>query len=254
MKIRRVVKIRNGRCALSPVKARPPRRRAMQALKVFVNTRVVEGGKVCVSLGKLYDETESLKFVVDKSLEKAATKVQCSLIVQRVTAASTEEGRGMELDLEDLPELQVAQLRDGAGRFLTVLAERTVDSAGTPRSLPSASSEMMDAQARTPRALPVPPAGPNLAHRLARALINNMAAENLSFPILDAEQSGKIMVRLVSECLQYVLPFDVAEPSPLRASGRVHLVVPTRFSTEVSARLVAVVVGVVVVVEKLASS
>eukprot|EP00966_Prymnesium_polylepis_P310258 7168414-Prymnesium_polylepis.1 len=64
----------------------------MQALKVFVNTRRRRGrpGKVCVSLGKLYDETESLKFVVDKSLEKAATKAQCSLIVQGVTAASTE--------------------------------------------------------------------------------------------------------------------------------------------------------------------
>lgn len=206
----------------------------MQALKIFVNTRVVEGGRVCASLGKLYDETESLKIVVDKSLEKAATRMQCSLVVQGVTAASTEDGRGMELDLEDLPELQVAQLRDGAGRFLTVLAERSVDLVGTPRSLPSASSELMNAQARTPRALPVPPAGQHLAHRLARALINNLAAENLSFPVLDAEQSGKTMIRLVSECLQYVLPFDVAERSPLRAPGRVHLVVPTRFSTEVS--------------------
>eukprot|EP00966_Prymnesium_polylepis_P027759 641572-Prymnesium_polylepis.1 len=91
----------------------------MQAVKVFVNTRVVEGGKVCVSLGKLYDETESLKVIVDRSVEKAAAKARCSLIVQCVTAASTEEGRGMELDLDDLPELQVALLRDGVGRCLT---------------------------------------------------------------------------------------------------------------------------------------
>lgn len=91
-------------------------------------------------------------------------------------------------------------------------------------------------QARSPRALPLKPKGRHFAHRLACALINNMEAENLSFPVLDAEHSGKTMVRLLSECLQYVLPFDVAEPSPLRAPGRVHLIVPKRFSTEASAQ------------------
>ena len=209
----------------------------MQALKVFINTRVVEGGKVCVSLGKLYDETENLKAIVDRSVEKAAAKAQCSLIVQGVTAASTEEGRGTELDLDDLPELQVAMLRDGVGRYLTAHTERDVGaSSSTPQSLPSATRRLMEEQARTPRALPVPPAGKHLAHRLARALINNMKADNLDFPVLDAEHSGKTMVRLLSECLQYVLPFDVTEPSPLRAPGHVHLVVPKRFSTEVSTR------------------
>ena len=120
----------------------------MQTPKVFINVRVVIGGKVSASLGKLYEETVNLKFVVDKSLEKAATKEQCSLIVHGVTAASTEEGRGMELDLDDLSELQVAQLRDSAGSFLVVCAERDVgDSSGTPRPLPSATMKLMDVQA-----------------------------------------------------------------------------------------------------------
>jgi len=33
--------------------------------------------------------------------------------------------------------------------------------------------------------------------------------------------------------LQYLLPFNDAEPSPLRAAGRIHLVVPNRFRTQV---------------------
>ena len=48
--------------------------------------------------------------------------------------------------------------------------------------------------------------------------------------------SGKRFVTTLSLALQYLLPFDDAESSPLRAAGRVHLVVPTRFTTEVCAR------------------
>ena len=129
-------------------------------MNVFVTTRIMEGGNVCCLLGKLYDGTQSVKVVVDKSVEKAANKIGCSLIVQHVAAATHEEGRNTELDLDDLPDLQVAMLHDSVGRFLTVRTERNVGaSSSTPQSLPSALRGMMDAQVRTPRALPAPPTG-----------------------------------------------------------------------------------------------
>ena len=69
--------------------------------------------------------------------------------------------------------------------------------------------------------------------RLFRALCANLQEEGLSFPLLDAEGSGKRMLTALSLALQYVLPFDLADPSPLRLAGRVHLAVPKRFCTEV---------------------
>ena len=90
---------------------------------------------------------------------------------------------------------------------------------------------MQTQQAQT-RALPTPPDGNALQFRLFRALLAVCKAENLSFPILDAEVSGKRMLNVLSDALQYVLPFDDAELSPLRLDGRVHLIIPDRFKTK----------------------
>ena len=86
----------------------------------------------------------------------------------------------------------------------------------------------MQTQQKQSRALPTPSEDNAYGHRLFRALLANLQRDELSFPLLDAEQSGKGMLTAVSEALQFLLPFDDAVPSPLRLNGRVHLKVPKR--------------------------
>ena len=90
----------------------------------------------------------------------------------------------------------------------------------------------MQTQAETPRALPPAPDGDRYDCRLLRALLSNLQRDGLSFPVLDANASGQRILSAIAAGLQYVLPFDDSDPSPLRLAGRVHLVVPRRFKTE----------------------
>ena len=90
----------------------------------------------------------------------------------------------------------------------------------------------MQTQAETPRALPPAPDGDRYDYRLLRALLSNLQRDGLSFPVLDANASGQRILSAIAAGLQYVLPFDDSDPSPLRLAGRVHLVVPRRFKTE----------------------
>ena len=89
--------------------------------------------------------------------------------------------------------------------------------------LPSGLQKIMDSQRLCPRVLLPAPEGARFDFRLFRALLVNLERERLDFPTLDADQSGKRMLTALSQALQYVLPFDGAEPSPLRLAGRVHL-------------------------------
>ena len=106
------------------------------------------------------------------------------------------------------------------------------DSPATPGMRPNAMTRLMQTQAETPRALPPAPDGDRYDYRLLRALLSNLQRDGLSFPVLDANASGQRILSAIAAGLQYVLPFDDSDPSPLRLAGRVHLVVPRRFKTE----------------------
>ena len=82
--------------------------------------------------------------------------------------------------------------------------------------------------------LPVPSAEATnrFEFRIYNALLRHLEANDLGFPVLDAEQSGKSMLRDMSKALQCLLPFDDAEPSPLRVRSRAHTRIPDRFRSE----------------------
>jgi hypothetical protein len=206
----------------------------MANAKVIVTTRFVVDSKIIYTGSKLHDDSATVKLVIDTALEKAEQRAGSSLTCGSVEACQSEaalEGRGNELDDADLTELTVADLRDGIGRWLKV--QVMADTYASP--LPSATDKLMQTQQLQSRALPTPPEGERYEFRLFRAILANLQRDNLSFPMLDAGQSGKRMLTALSQALQYVLPFDEAEPSPLRLAGRIQLVVPKRFSTQVCA-------------------
>jgi hypothetical protein len=165
-----------------------------------------------------------------------------SVTLQRVEACSSEEAferRGTELDADDLCEMTVADLRDSFGRFIKVhCSVGSVSSGMAPQQLHSTFAEMMAAQQRAkqaeqPSKLPTAPSGDRFDFRLQRALILQLEQERLGFPSTDCNVSGANLIRQLAEALQYLLPFDDAVPSPLCAAGRVHLVLPLRFKSEV---------------------
>ena len=95
--------------------------------KVSITTSVVAGYKTLDSgWVKLFPETTPAQVVVDKAVVRleggenmAIEKVQCFS-----TEALLRDGkRGKELDLEDLEEIAVSDLRDDHGRYLKVFVE-----------------------------------------------------------------------------------------------------------------------------------
>ena len=190
--------------------------------------------------GKLYDESVDMQVVIKSAMDKAGAQAERSLCFVKAEAFASDfamERRGTELDTDDLSDMTVKHLRDHFGQFLKLHAAYAgVETAGAS-SLPSASDRLMQAQRYQSRALPAQPDGSAYEFRLFRALLANLCCDELSFPVLDAEQSGKRMLSALSKVLQYVLPFDDFEPSPLRCVGRVHLVVPKRFTIKARCRL-----------------
>ena len=177
--------------------------------------------------------------VVDWSIQKAAAHTKCSLAFERIEACLSEEAlerHGTELDAEDLSEMTVADLRDSFGRFLKVHCSSDA-AVGTPTQLPSAFDSMRESQRKDKEQLmlPAPPSGDRFDFRLQRALILQLEQQSLGFSSVEVNASGKDLIRLLALALQYLLPFDVAQPSPLRVDGRVQLTLPTRFSFEVPA-------------------
>jgi len=203
--------------------------------KVCVTTRVVVGSKVLWTGGKLYDDSVTVKLVVDAALAKAAARAEHGLIFESVESFQSEqamEQRGTELDCDDFGDTQVAHLRDSFGRWLKVCAAFDEAAAGPATPLPSGLQRLMGSQRLQPRKLPTSPTGERYNFRLFRALVANLERDGLSFPALDADQSGKHMLTALALALQYLLPFDDADPSPLRLDGRIHLVLPKRFKTQ----------------------
>ena len=175
-----------------------------------------------------------LQEVVKVALDKAVARTQKNLIFKVVSTCESEAAlvrRGTELDNDDLDELTVADLRDSLGQFLKVIAEFDEEQMSTPKVLRSGLDELTSID-RQQRALPSPPTGKRYEYRLFAALISSLEAEGLSFPKLDVEQSGRRMLTALSNTLQYLLPFADSTPSPLRLDGRVHLIMPERFSTQ----------------------
>jgi hypothetical protein len=131
--------------------------------------------------------------------------------------------------------MNVGHLRDSFGRFLKVYCSSGAASTGTPTQLPSAFGRLSETQQKEHGQLKLPtsPNGDQYEYRLQRALLLQLEKESLGFTAADASLSGKDLVRLLAKALQYLLPFDDAEPSPLRLDGRVHLMVPARFKAEV---------------------
>ena len=207
----------------------------MASPKVAVTARVLVGSKVIFNAGKMHDESATVQSVIDTALAKAAARSERSLIFASAEAFQEDamERRGTMLDAEDLSDMHVSDLRNQFGRFLKVQAQFNEAEAGTPQVLPSGLQRIVDTQRQQGRALPATPEGVRLEYRLFRALLANLQREKLSFPMLDAENSGKRMLTALSQALQYLLPFDLADPSPLRPAGRVHLKIPARFRTQV---------------------
>ena len=205
--------------------------------KVAISARVFSESKAIGDWGKVYDKSVNLRRIVDWALEKAAARAQQGLIFKGVESCVSEDAldrRGRELDNDDLSDITVADLHNHFGRFLKVFCDLDSSEAGAPATpLPSATEELMSSQRRAPRALPALPLGSRYDHRLFRALVSNLERDHLSFPVLDAQVSGKRLLKGLSEVLQYLLPFDDADESALRLAGRVHLVVPARFTTKV---------------------
>ena len=205
--------------------------------KISIKIRVVRDARTAGDFGKLYDESVTVQTVIDWFMQKAAAALtECSLEFERVDACLSEEAlerRGTELDAEDLSEMTVADLRGSFGRFLKVHCSSNA-AFGTPTQLPSAFDCMRESQQRNKQLmLPTPPSGDRFDFRLQRALILQLEQQSLGFSSVEANTSGKDLIRLLALALQYLLPLDVAQPSPLRADGRVHLKLPTRFSFEV---------------------
>ena len=107
---------------------------------------------------------------MDSVITKAAAKADEALIVQSVQSCSTmekmEARKGIELDLDELCDVQVAHLRDNFGCFVNVAASRDAAAVdGAPaESLPSGFASI--AQTQQERALPVPPQSERYDHRL----------------------------------------------------------------------------------------
>jgi len=83
--------------------------------KVVVKIRVIDGSHICLDWGKLYEEKEVVKTVVDASITKAAEREQRPLIFESVEAARSEpalDSRGTELDPADINDLSVGDVRD----------------------------------------------------------------------------------------------------------------------------------------------
>jgi hypothetical protein len=178
--------------------------------KVIISALVVVGLKEIITTGKMYDETISVHAVIKFAMDKAAEQAERSLCFVKVEAyASAEamERRGTLLDNDDLSDMTAKELREHFGRFLKVHAVYTENEAGAT-SLPSVTEKLMQTQQQRTRALPTPPSGDRFDFRLFRALLVNIENENLSFPLLDADHSGKSMLNALVLALQYVLPFD----------------------------------------------
>ena len=199
---------------------------------VAVTVQIFEGRSMLSSRGSIFAESDTVRTIVDAEIQHAGASqlAVCSVHAFQAAAAAA----GVELRLDHLGHFTAAMLREDFGRFLKVTLG--TKEAGGVRELPSALDEMQRAQQRGQRMLPAPPVGNNFNHRIFRALIAGIKEHQLGFPLLDAEHSGKGMLRALSLALEYVLPFDAAEPSPLRSEGRVHLTIPERFSMAVRCR------------------
>lgn len=210
--------------------------------KVSIKIRVVHNEKAAGNWGKLYDQSVKVQAIIDWSMEKVAAQTEGSLTFERVEACLSEEAlerRGTELDLDDLADMAVSDLRDTYGRFLKVQCSSSSASWSTPTQLPSAFKRMRESQEKLQGQLHLPtsPIGDRFDYRLQRALSVQLQEKGLGFSSCEVKTSGAVLLRLLAEALQYLLPFDDAEPSPLRAEGRVHLVLPSRFKSEVRAPL-----------------
>ena len=206
--------------------------------KVSIKIRVMHGAKPAGDWGKLYDDSVTVQTVVEWSMQRAAAYIEQSLTFERIESCFSEDAldrRGTVLDGDDLSEMSVAHLRDSFGRFLKVYCSTGAASPGTPTQLPSAFGRLHETQQKEhgQLMLPTSPSGDHYEYRLQRALLLQLEKEGLGFTAADAISSGKDLVRLLAKALQYLLPSDDVEPSPLRLDGRIHLVVPARFKAEV---------------------
>ena len=207
-----------------PSEARAP---SGMAPKVPVVVRV-ELGKKHHQSGRMHEAEVALSLVVSDALERAEPEIAAG----KLTASTVKCFRTTEFSGTGTVPTTVGILRDMFGCNIKVLATAE-DSPATPGMRPNAMTRLMQTQAETPRALPPAPDGDRYDCRLLRALLSNLQRDGLSFPVLDANASGQRILSAIAAGLQYVLPFDDSDPSPLvRLAGRVHLVVPRRFKTE----------------------
>ena len=215
----------------------------MASDKVSVITRVYEATKEIFGWGEMFEPTITVQEVVDGTIKKAAARVERPLNFKFVESCQSEEAmarQGTLLDADDLSDMNCSHLRANFGCYLKVHVEYgdKGDASTSKPALPSALKEVMEAQQQQLRARPTPPIGERYDFRIFRALVADLERNNLDFPLLDANSpgsSGHRMLKALSLALQYVLPFDDIDPSPLRLDGRIHLVVPTRFTTKARA-------------------
>ena len=171
----------------------------------------------------MHEAEVALSLVVSDALERDEPEIAAGkLTASTVKCFRTREfsGTGTVLDNEDLGETTVGILRDMFGCNIKVLA--TAEDSPATHANPGRDAEGAAACARRRP----------YDYRLLRALLSNLQRDGLSFPVLNANASGQRILSAIAAGLQYVLPFDDSDPSPLRLAGRVHLVVPRRFKTE----------------------
>ena len=101
---------------VAPLAVALPRLRAMA--KVSISTVVVVGKKEILKSGKLYDESVDMQVVIKSAIDKAAAQAERSLCLVKAEAFVSYivmEGRGTELDTDDLPDITVKHLHDHFG-------------------------------------------------------------------------------------------------------------------------------------------
>ena len=144
--------------------------------KVSITTSVVAG---CTTLDsgwvKLFPESTPAQVVVDRAVVRLDGGE--SMTIEKVQCFNTEallrDGkRGKELDLEDLEEVTVSDLRDDHGRYIKVFVE-SVPSSVPAGSLPSAFDSMATAAARQVSVLPAKAGDDMYWMRIMNSLISS---------------------------------------------------------------------------------
>ena len=205
-----------------PFDARPTNRRVL-------SLRVVAGSKTLTALVKPLRSDLMLRGAVDVAL----TRARESHIIQGEPSVSlfhdqNESGAGQNFDLEDLDSLTLEEVAPFGNHVRIMVA---VDE-GATREVNATERLMSDA---SKRCLPPPYETNRYDFNIFNSLLKACAEGCCKFSLLDAEPkgTGTSFLFKLAQTLQYILPFDDAEPSPLRLAGRVSLAIPARFKTEV---------------------